>query len=39
MAEAGADAVGVVSAIFDAQDPERATAALAARFAMGAGPR
>lgn len=36
MAEAGADAVGVVSAIFDAQEPERATAALAARFAMGA---
>jgi thiamine-phosphate pyrophosphorylase len=37
MAEAGADAVGVVSAVFDTEDPERATAALAARFAMGAG--
>lgn len=39
MAEAGADAVGVVSAVFDAEDPERATAALAARFAMGAGQK
>src|SRR5947207_2917478 len=39
MAEAGADAVGVVSAVFDTEDPERATAALAARFALGAGQR
>ncbi len=39
MAQAGADAVGVVSAIFESDDPERATAALAARFAMGTGQR
>ena len=39
MAEAGADAVGVVSAVFEAQDPESATAALTARFAMGAGQK
>jgi len=36
VAAAGALAVGVVSAIFDAQDPQRATAELVARFAMGA---
>lgn len=39
IAAAGADAVGVVDAIFGAADPERATADLAARFAMGAGQR
>jgi thiamine-phosphate pyrophosphorylase len=39
IAEAGADAVGVVSAVFDAESPERATAALVARFALGAGRR
>jgi thiamine-phosphate pyrophosphorylase len=37
IAAAGADAVGVVSAIFDAPDPEHATRTLAARFAMGVG--
>ncbi len=39
MADCGADAVGVVSAIFDSDDPERATAVLATRFALGAGQR
>ncbi len=39
IAAAGADAVGIVGAIFGAADPERATADLAARFAMGAGQR
>lgn len=38
VAAAGAQAVGVVSAVFDAEEPERATAALAARFASGARP-
>jgi len=33
IAAAGAHAVGVVSAVFDASQPERAAAALAARFA------
>ena len=37
VAAAGAHAVGVVSAVFDAIEPERATAALVARFASGAG--
>jgi thiamine-phosphate pyrophosphorylase len=36
IAAAGAHAVGVVSAVFDAPEPERATATLAARFASGA---
>jgi thiamine-phosphate pyrophosphorylase len=36
IAAAGAHAVGVVSAVFDALEPERATATLAARFASGA---
>jgi len=38
IAAAGADAVGVVSAVFDAESPERATAVLAERFASGARP-
>ena len=32
----GAQAVGVVSAVFDATEPERAAAELAARFVSGA---
>jgi thiamine-phosphate pyrophosphorylase len=38
IAAAGAHAVGVVSAVFDAESPERATAVLAERFASGARP-
>jgi len=39
VAAAGADATGVVSAIFDAADPTAATADLVARFAMGVQAR
>jgi thiamine-phosphate pyrophosphorylase len=39
VAAAGADATGVVSAIFDAADPTAATAELVARFAMGVQAR
>jgi thiamine-phosphate pyrophosphorylase len=39
VAAAGADAVGVVSAVFDAADVARATRDLAARFEMGAAKR
>jgi len=38
VAAAGAHAVGVVSAVFDAEMPDRATAALAELFASGVGP-
>jgi thiamine-phosphate pyrophosphorylase len=38
IAAAGARAVGVVSAVFDAEEPMDATADLVARFALGAQP-